>query len=833
MKLKSFVKRILCKLKKLTSKENAVARRANELCTLWARPREEMTPGAVMAMLKREDEEWKARVFPEIIDIIIPIYNGLGHLKRLIPSIIANTSQPHRFIFIDDCSPDPEALKYIESAMAGRKDALILRNERNVGFTGSVLKAAMHVKSSVFVLLNSDTVVPENWLERLVAPFAKDKMIGSTTPFSNSAVYFSYPNFGGDHKIKDEKEYLSPDMLFRRVKDKGSDSNEFITGTGFCMGIRKRCWDKFGGFDVAAFGKGYGEECDWCMRIMTAGYKNVIVPNLFVYHNHGGSFDRKEKENLGKAHTKILKERWGGYMDIISKYDKADPWAPYRLAVSNMTVHPPIDALFVGIHSEVGGSCIFRKRQIRKLQTEGKNVVSILYNYETPTLWYLSFPQDDGPGAVRLNGWGEVEQWIEYLRPKEIFVNDLAFCQDYTYPLYYLAGFRRIGRIDEKLKYFKAVLPNAPVESVFTVDSPNFSAILLKFGTYMRINRSHITIKLETNDGRLVAQREVWCRNIADNSDVELGFEPIAESTGRTYKVIVKTEDGDDDDSVAVYLDNPDEEGHKAELHLVKYFAADFRPSPKMTFFFHDFFSCCPSLYLQDPEAKFCDFLCCQNCIKANPCSIFKCDDISVWRHTWGTFLSRCTTIRFFSDNSLKLASRVYCFDKGKVVVRPHDPVERFASVYSHPPKNAPLSLAFVGAWTREKGCFQIMRLARILSERMPEARIHVHGVRYEEIPPYSNIIYHGRYKVEELPELLTKNGVYAVLLSSIVPETFSFVAQECIEMGVPVIAFPIGASGDRIAAYDKGYIARDFTGDALYEQVLLLQKKKQNHGYV
>ena len=48
--------------------------------------------------------------------------------------------------------------------------------------------------------------------------------------------------------------------------------------------------------------KGYGEENDWSMRARQIGYKNIIVPNLFVYHKHGGSFSHVEK-NKSKSHS--------------------------------------------------------------------------------------------------------------------------------------------------------------------------------------------------------------------------------------------------------------------------------------------------------------------------------------------------------------------------------------------------------------------------------------------------------------------------------------------------------------------------------------------------
>ena len=78
-------------------------------------------------------------------------------------------------------------------------------------------------------------------------------------------------------------------MLFEKY---GSNQPiELPTGVGFCMALNRNVLKKIGFLDEQTFGKGYGEENDWCMRAYKAGYKNVLIPNLFVYHKHGMSFN--------------------------------------------------------------------------------------------------------------------------------------------------------------------------------------------------------------------------------------------------------------------------------------------------------------------------------------------------------------------------------------------------------------------------------------------------------------------------------------------------------------------------------------------------------------
>lgn len=65
---------------------------------------------------------------------------------------------------------------------------------------------------------------------------------------------------------------------------------EVPTGVGFCMYIRRDCLDAVGcHFDEQTFGKGYGEENDWCQRAHKLGWKNYHQLNVFAYHK-GVSF---------------------------------------------------------------------------------------------------------------------------------------------------------------------------------------------------------------------------------------------------------------------------------------------------------------------------------------------------------------------------------------------------------------------------------------------------------------------------------------------------------------------------------------------------------------
>ena len=97
------------------------------------------------------------------------------------------------------------------------------------------------------------------------------------------------------------------------------------TGVGFCMFIRRSAIDALGTFDLA-FGAGYGEENDFCLRAARAGWRNVLADDAFVVHTGGRSFAGRKAE-LGERNMERLLARHPHYGDMVQRYIAADPLA--------------------------------------------------------------------------------------------------------------------------------------------------------------------------------------------------------------------------------------------------------------------------------------------------------------------------------------------------------------------------------------------------------------------------------------------------------------------------------------------------------------------------
>ena len=71
------------------------------------------------------------------------------------------------------------------------------------------------------------------------------------------------------------------------------------------MYIKREVIEELGLFDDKTFGKGYGEENDFCYRALDHGYINVLCDNTFIYHKGTQSF---KKENMTASRAALIDE---------------------------------------------------------------------------------------------------------------------------------------------------------------------------------------------------------------------------------------------------------------------------------------------------------------------------------------------------------------------------------------------------------------------------------------------------------------------------------------------------------------------------------------------
>lgn len=295
------------------------------------------------------------------IDVIVPVYAGLQATRDCLNSALHSLDpESSELVIIYDCGPDPDVEVFLDQ-FAEAEGVSLSKNPRNLGFVATVNRGmALHPDRDV-VLLNSDTVVANDWLQRLRDCADSDSRIATVTPFSNNAEICSFPGFCQDNTAYEDLDVALIDSVFA-----GQDAREPIdlpTGVGFCMYIRRRALQEVGVFDEETYGRGYGEENDFCQRALAAGWRNVLCPNVYVYHEGGVSFS-SEKSALVERAMQTLDRLYPNYHSDVAAHIAADPARLARVLAEIELIRRSGKTVCLALCHKLGGGTFTHLREL-------------------------------------------------------------------------------------------------------------------------------------------------------------------------------------------------------------------------------------------------------------------------------------------------------------------------------------------------------------------------------------------------------------------------------------------------------------------------------------
>lgn len=255
-----------------------------------------------------------------MVDIVIPVYTGLKETLFCLERLLETTTRSEaEVVVVNDASPDPDLCAALDRLTRDGRITL-LTNPSNLGFPGSANRGIrLHPERDV-VLINSDAEVPAGWIDRLRCAAYHSEDIGTVTPLGEAASIMSYPA-----ETDGAQARLNTAKIDRIACEVNADLRiDLPVGVGFCLYIKRACLEETGAFDEVSFGKGYGEENDFCLRARRNGWRHVGAPNLFVGHLGGKSYGRL-KEMLMERNRRVLNALHPGYDALIADFVAADP----------------------------------------------------------------------------------------------------------------------------------------------------------------------------------------------------------------------------------------------------------------------------------------------------------------------------------------------------------------------------------------------------------------------------------------------------------------------------------------------------------------------------
>lgn len=232
---------------------------------------------------------------PPDLSIAVVNWNTREMTLACLASIYAETRDvSFEVVVVDNGSHDGSA----EAIAAAFPQARLIAEPVNHGFARANNLAVAGAAGELVLLLNSDTVVLDRAIDRLVA-FARAnpraRMWGGRTVFADGSL-----NIGsawgkltgwaavcyatGLSRLLWRIPWFDPESL--RAWDR-ADEREVDIVSGCFLLIERRLWNELGGFDPAFFL--YAEEADLCARARRHGARPRVTPSATIVHHGGGS----------------------------------------------------------------------------------------------------------------------------------------------------------------------------------------------------------------------------------------------------------------------------------------------------------------------------------------------------------------------------------------------------------------------------------------------------------------------------------------------------------------------------------------------------------------
>jgi len=223
-----------------------------------------------------------------LISIITLNYNQSAVTVEFLESA-RNLNYPNIEILVCDMASAEKVTEIIHPQ--NYPNTKLLLSPHNLGFAGGNNWGMRQANGEYYFIVNNDTIMTPDLLDRLLEPFSADPAIGVTTP---KIMYHDHPNLIQYAGFNEMNRYTGRTTIIgEKEEDRGqyNQSRPTSSAHGCAMLVKKEVVEKTGMFPEKFFL--YYEEWDWSTRIIDAGYKIWYTAGATIYH--------KESVSVGKS----------------------------------------------------------------------------------------------------------------------------------------------------------------------------------------------------------------------------------------------------------------------------------------------------------------------------------------------------------------------------------------------------------------------------------------------------------------------------------------------------------------------------------------------------
>ena len=233
---------------------------------------------------------------PARVSVVVVTWNGLGLLKRFLPSVLA-TDYPDLEVIVADNASDDGTAEWLASE---HPEVVVVRHSENLLFAAGNNRALVAATGDLVCFLNNDVEVPPGWLGPLAAAFDEPGVVAVQPKLLQHADRQRFEYAGASGGFLDAYGYpFTRGRLFDTLEeDRGQydDARDVFWATGAALVVRRDAFEAAGGFDES-FGM-HMEEIDLCWRLQRRGGRVRVEPMSEVYHLGGASLPRGDARKM-------------------------------------------------------------------------------------------------------------------------------------------------------------------------------------------------------------------------------------------------------------------------------------------------------------------------------------------------------------------------------------------------------------------------------------------------------------------------------------------------------------------------------------------------------
>ncbi len=306
------------------------------------------------------------------LSIIVVSFNTRVMTLECLRSVFTELqNRSFEVIVLDNASTDGSA-EAIRQEFGDRLE--LIRSRENIGFAAGNNEAVQLAKGRYILLLNPDTVVLHNAIDRLV-DFARrtpdngvwggrtlfaDRSLNPASCWARQTLWSLACQATGLSSLCRRSNVFNPEGMGGWDR---SGEREVDIVSGCFLLIRRDLWLELGGFRETFFM--YGEEADLCLRATTLGARPITTSSATIVHYGGGS----EKVQTDKI-VRLLKAK----MDLIRLHF---PSRQRTLGYALLTLWPRSRWLFHAVLAFIGRDKSVKKRDMWRQVTNRRKVWSV------------------------------------------------------------------------------------------------------------------------------------------------------------------------------------------------------------------------------------------------------------------------------------------------------------------------------------------------------------------------------------------------------------------------------------------------------------------------